>query len=82
MSVLIEATGSLRQYIPDNTRLEDVHTVGQAMGQLRLPPDVALMMLVNRKAADWTTELHDGDVLRLMPTIGGGASHYESDENS
>jgi molybdopterin converting factor small subunit len=31
-------------------------------------------MLVNRKAADWTTELHDGDVLRLMPTIGGGAS--------
>ena len=73
MSVLIEATGSLRQYIPENTRLEDAPTVGQAIAQLRLPPDVALMMLVNRKAADWTTELHDGDVLRLMPTIGGGA---------
>ena len=82
MSVLIEATGSLRQYIPDNTRLEDAPTVGQAIEQLRLPPDVALMMLVNRKVAEWTTELHDGDVLRLMPTIGGGASHCESDENS
>ena len=74
MSVLIEATGSLRHYIPDNTRLEEAHTVGQAIEQLRLPPDVALMLLVNRKAAHWTTELHDGDVLRLMPTIGGGAS--------
>ena len=74
MSVLIEVTGSLRQYIPDNTRLEDAPTVGQAIEQLRLPPDVALMMLVNRKLAHWTTELHDGDVLRLMPTIGGGAS--------
>jgi molybdopterin converting factor small subunit len=74
VSILIETTGSLRQYIPENTRLEDAPTVGQAIAQLRLPPDVALMMLVNRKAADWTTELHDGDVLRLMPTIGGGAS--------
>jgi molybdopterin converting factor small subunit len=75
VSVLIEATGSLRQYIPENTRLEAAPTVGQAIAQLQLPPDVALMMLVNRKAADWTTELHDGDVLRLMPTIGGGARH-------
>jgi molybdopterin converting factor small subunit len=76
VSVLIEATGSLRQYIPDNTRLEEAHTVGQAIEQLRLPPDVALMMLVNRKVAHWTTELHDGDVLRLMPTIGGGAHSH------
>lgn len=74
MSILIEVTGALRQYVPESTRLEDASTVGQAITQLRLPPDVALMMLVNRKAADWTTELHDGDVLRLMPTIGGGAT--------
>jgi molybdopterin converting factor small subunit len=74
VSILIEATGSLRQYVPENMRLEDAPTVGRAIAQLRLPSDVALMMLVNRKAADWTTELHDGDVLRLMPTIGGGAS--------
>jgi molybdopterin converting factor small subunit len=72
MSVLIEATGSLRQSIPENTQLEDVHTVGQAVERLKLPPDVHLMMMVNRRVAHWTTELHDGDVLRLMPTIGGG----------
>ena len=73
MSVLIEATGSLQKHVPEGMRLEDVHTVGQAIERLKLPPDVHLMMLVNRRVAHWTTELHDGDILRLMPTVGGGA---------
>jgi molybdopterin converting factor small subunit len=50
-----------------------VQTVGQAIERLRLPPDVALIMLVNGRIAHWTTELQDGDVLQLLPTIGGGA---------
>ncbi len=74
MRVHVEATGSLRQSIPEGLQLEDVQTDGQAIERLTLPPDVHLMMMVNRRVAHWTTELHDGDVLRLMPAVGGGAN--------
>lgn len=72
MPITVDASGSLRKHIPEGTILEGVRTVGQAIEQLHLPADVHLMMLVNRRIAHWTTELHDGDVLQLLPTIGGG----------
>ena len=72
MTVIIEAGGSLRSHIPPQTALEDVQTVGQALERLKLPADTALIMLVNGRIAHWTTSLRDGDVLQLLPTIGGG----------
>ena len=73
MSITVEAGGSLKARVAPHLALNDVQTVGQAIERLRLPPDVALIMLVNGRIAHWTTELQDGDVLQLLPTIGGGA---------
>ncbi len=72
MPITVEANGALRSRIPLQTALDGVNTVGQAIEQLHLPPDVALIMLVNGRIAHWTTELRDGDILQLFPTIGGG----------
>jgi molybdopterin converting factor small subunit len=72
MVVSVEATGSLKSAIPNGTALSDVETVGQAVERLSLPSDVGIAMLVNGRVAHWNTELHDGDVLTLLPAICGG----------
>ncbi len=70
--VTVEAGGSLRAQIPSKTILSNAETVGDAIQQLRLPADVALIIMVNGRIAHWTTRLNDGDVIQLLPTIGGG----------
>jgi molybdopterin converting factor small subunit len=72
VTITVEVSGTLRSRIASETTLDDVNTVGQAIEQLHLPPTVALIMLVNGRIAHWTSELRDGDVLQLIPTIGGG----------
>jgi molybdopterin converting factor small subunit len=70
--ITVEANGSLRSRIAAQTTLDNVETVGDALQRLRLPPDMALIIMVNNRIAHWTTHLRDGDVLQLLPTIGGG----------
>ena len=72
MSVTIEAAGSLKKHIGAGTTLQDVYTVGEAVTQLALPEIGEVMMLVNGRLAYWQTELEDGDILKLVPAIGGG----------
>lgn len=77
MSITVRLAGSLRPN--DNHEHEIVltqaRTVGEAVGQLDLPQSMGLVMLVNGRLAHWQTELRDGDVLQLLPVIGGGASN-------
>jgi len=73
MAVAIEGVGSLKSAVPAGTVLTDVETVGQAIECLSLPVDVGVAMLVNGRVAHWNTELHDGDVLTLLPAICGGS---------
>lgn len=70
--ITIEAGGTLREKLPPHVVLDGVETVGAVLQQLQLPPDVALIIMVNGRIAYWTTPLQDGDVLQLLPTIGGG----------
>ena len=70
--VTVEAVGSLRSHILPQTVLDEVETVGDALQRLRLPPDVALIIIVNGRIAHWTTRLNDGDAMQVLPTIGGG----------
>lgn len=70
--ITIEAGGSLRSHILPQTAFEDVETVGEALQRLHLPPDIAVIMMVNGRIAHWTTRLNDGDAIQLLPTIGGG----------
>lgn len=52
--------------------LEGSGTVGDAATRLPLVRSTGLMILVNGKLAQWDTVLHDGDVVQLIPALGGG----------
>lgn len=39
---------------------------------LRLPLRAAVMILVNGRLAGWETTLQDGDLVELLPAVGGG----------
>ena len=78
MKVRVEAGGSLQSHVPSQTILEQVDTVGDAITRLQLPRDVALIIMVNGRIAHWTTPLHDGDVMQLLPTIGGGVQTLQN----
>lgn len=72
--ITIQAAGSLKRYIDSDTMVHNVHTVGEAVTQLALPETGVMIMLVNGRIAYWHTELEDGDILKLVPTISGGRS--------
>jgi sulfur carrier protein ThiS len=74
MSVLVRLAGSLRSTDDHEHEivLAQARTVGEAVSQLDLPQSMGLVMLVNGRLAHWQTELQDGDVLQLLPVIGGG----------
>jgi molybdopterin converting factor small subunit len=72
MTVTVRAHGSLRDRIPSGARLDDVHTVGEAITRLAIPPDLGLAIMVNGHIANWNTTLADGDLLQLVPALAGG----------
>ncbi|MBX7232866.1 MAG: MoaD/ThiS family protein [Caldilineales bacterium] len=70
--ITIQAAGSLKERIPADLTVPTARTVGEAVAQLPIPPDVGLVMMINGRLAHWNSELNDGDVLRLAPVVGGG----------
>lgn len=72
MSIKVRPTGILKRTIPSGLELHDVPTVAAALAQLALPADMGVIALVNGRVAGPQTALHDGDELRLAPTISGG----------
>ena len=78
MPITIQTAGFLKEQIPDDLSV-DANTVGEAVTQLDLGETGELILLVNGRMAHWQTSLNDGDVLKLVPAIGGGAfalRHY------
>ncbi len=73
MTITVQASGILKEQIPTELQLE-ASTVGEAVSQLNLPDVGEMLLLVNGRLAHWQTELHDGDLLKLVPAIGGGAA--------
>jgi len=71
MAIMIQTTGILRQQVPDGLQVE-ARSVGDAVTQLDLTETGELILLVNGRMAHWQTPLSDGDVLKLVPAIGGG----------
>ena len=71
-TVIVQASGSLRQHVAPGTTVQNVQTVGEAVTQLNLPEVGELIMLVNGRLAHWQMELNDGDTLQLIPAISGG----------
>ena len=71
-TIIIQASGSLKQHVAPGATVHNVHTVGEAITQLKLPEVGELIMLVNGRLAYWQMELKDGDTLQLIPAISGG----------
>lgn len=71
MSITLHASGILKEQIPTEVQIK-ASTVGEAVAQYDMSAAGDVLMLVNGRMAHWNTELHDGDVLKLVPAIGGG----------
>jgi sulfur carrier protein ThiS len=72
MIILVEADDVRPDEPRYQGRLEDAHTVAEVFERLGLPQTGGLAILVNGHLAGWRTELHDGDVVRLLRAPGGG----------
>ncbi len=72
MGIVVEGSGAFAEHMPPGGILEDVKTVGEAVERLRLPSHTGIIVLVNHRLASWGTELQPGDVVSLIPAIGGG----------
>jgi sulfur carrier protein ThiS len=72
MTITIQASGILKEQIPTELEIE-ASTVGEAVSQYDLSAAGEVLLLVNGRLAHWNTVLNEGDVLKLVPAIGGGA---------
>jgi sulfur carrier protein ThiS len=75
MPVHIIPVGYLRSYCSSDAVTLDVgagKTIEQILAELDLNPDLVAMVLVNDRQAPASTTLVDGDVVKLIPFIGGG----------
>ena len=76
MPVQIVPVGLLKPHIPgcDTVTLESGagKTIEQVLGELRVELDLVAMVLVNGRQAPLGTLLQDGDVVKLIPFVGGG----------
>ena len=76
MTVIIQASGILKEQIPSDLPVE-ANSVGEALAQYDLSAAGDVLLLVNGRMAHWQTKLHDGDVLKLVPAISGGSVQGE-----
>ena len=80
MTITVLASGILKDQIPKELKLE-ASTVGEAVSQLDLPEVGEMILLVNGRMAHWQTALQDGDLLKLVPAIGGGEARLVQDSD-
>ena len=72
MTITIQASGILKEQIPTELQVE-ASTVGEALSPFDLSAAGEVLLLVNGRLAHWNTVVNEGDVLKLVPAIGGGA---------
>ncbi len=76
MPVQIVPVGLLKPHFPGcgTVTLESGagKTIAQVLSELGVEPDLVAMILVNGRQAPSGTLLADGDVVKLIPFVGGG----------
>ncbi|HOG47694.1 MAG TPA: MoaD/ThiS family protein [Anaerolineae bacterium] len=75
MPVQVVPVGLLRPLLASDTVTLDVgagKTVAQLLDELGVQADLVAMVLVNGRQAPKDTVLQDGDVVKLIPFVGGG----------
>lgn len=72
MAVIVEAEDLLPGGHSERVALDGVSSVGEAMARLPLKRSTGIVILVNGKLGQFDTPLSDGDVVQLIPALGGG----------
>lgn len=74
MSAKIRLTGALKSYTNNNPEVEIQagQTVRQALLQLKIPPEIIALVLVNDQPLDKDYLVQDNDRIQLLAVIGGG----------
>ncbi len=77
MRVTVELQAYLEQYSPDGQAvleytLPDGATVQTLVRQLSVPEEMASVIVLNDRSADFDDPLQDGDRVILIPPLAGG----------
>jgi molybdopterin converting factor small subunit len=74
MHITVKLFATLRQgkFDIDTLDLPPGTTIGYIVKNLGIPEKEVTLIFVNGRHSDFTSELHDGDVLALFPPVGGG----------
>jgi sulfur carrier protein ThiS len=74
MSAQIRPIGALKSYIGGQTEVavDAGRTVRETMTALGIPREVIALVLVNDAQQQKDYVVQDGDVVRLIPVLGGG----------
>jgi sulfur carrier protein ThiS len=75
MTATIRPYGILKSYIDGKPEVavEAGRTIRQVLQSFGMPPDVVALVLVNDEQQSKDYVLQDGDTVKLMAIIGGGA---------
>ena len=80
MHITVHIYSYLRHYLPVSERstlkkewdLPERATIKQALEKLKFPKDVRVTVLLNDNSVDKMTVLKDGDIIHVLPQMGGG----------
>lgn len=80
MHITVHIYSYLRQYLPLSEKanlkkewdLPERATVQQSLERLKLPEEVRVLVLVNKNSVDKSTVLKEGDIVHILPLMGGG----------
>ena len=80
MRITVHIYAYLRSYLPAGEKsvlqkeweMPEGATIKQALEKLKLPKEVRITVLVNNNSVDQATVLKEGDVIHVLPQMGGG----------
>ena len=80
MRITVHIYSYLRYYLPAGEKsvlqkeweMPEGATIKQALEKLKLPKEVRITVLVNSNSVDQATVLKEGDIIHILPQMGGG----------
>jgi sulfur carrier protein ThiS len=80
MQITVNIYSYLRPYLQDSRKLMQEKrwempqntTVGEMLEQLKLPKEVRVTVLVNNNSVNRKAILKEGDIVHILPQMGGG----------
>ena len=80
MHITVNIYAYLRYYLPDAEKfiqekewdVPEGSTIKDVVERLKLPKGIRLTVLLNNNSVDQMTSLKEGDIIHILPLMGGG----------